>query len=124
MLTPLWGGLGLFDAPRLLPHTSVVTCPDGWAGQLERISPRPPSLPDRPGRHGLDRLNDSGPDFTEKRRLMLHLYITDLCNAEAVVSRNDAALRFFQVLCYVGVTVDTLAPVAMLLDGRVVVGSA
>jgi hypothetical protein len=43
--------------------------------QFETIKPRPLSMPDRPGRHGLDRLGTVHPDFAEKRRLMLALYM-------------------------------------------------
>lgn len=90
--------------------------------QFETINPKPDNLPDRPGRHGLDRLITSSPDFTERRTEALDIYLKDLCSCElsllcgvvihdimtvascalllagdAIVSRHDGLLRFLEL---------------------------
>ena len=56
--------------------------------QFESIDPKPEALPDRPGRHGLERLTTSSPDFTDRRTEALDIYLMDVCSCACGVRRR------------------------------------
>jgi hypothetical protein len=72
----------------------VLLCtPDGV--QFETVEPRPPRLPDRPERFGLEKFLHSHPDFTDRRCAALDLYFVDVCSC----TTRFRVVAVFDVTC-------------------------